>query len=176
MIRHVESARKQATTKTTRMFARILAAHAPDAIPMNVDGDGVGAGVVDQLREQGIPVLEFRGGMPALDPERFVNRRAEMFWLLREAMDKGQVDLDPHDLDLAAQLGKLKWKTDGRGRIAVESKEDMRKRGVKSPDRADAAAMAFVCPPALDLTLIAAAAQHASGDAHTADVMEAQYS
>jgi hypothetical protein len=42
---------------------------------------------------------------------------------------------------LAAQLGSIKWTLDSRGRIKIESKDDMRKRGLPSPDRADVAAM-----------------------------------
>lgn len=146
VIRLTEAARKQDTVETTGMFARILRQHGAANVAMYVDGDGLGAGVYDALHHQGLAALEWRGGFPAHDDERFVNRRAEMFWQLREAMEAGQIDLDPNDDDLAAQLGKLKWKTDGRGRIQVESKEDMRKRGVRSPDRADAAAMAFAAP------------------------------
>lgn len=159
VIRFVEEARKQSTTDTTSMFARILLQHGEPSVAdvaMSVDGDGLGAGVVDQLRQLGLPVIEFRGGEKAKDPTRFVNRRAEMFWLLREAIEAGEVDLDPADLDLAAELGKLKWFDDGRGRIRVESKEDMRRRGIKSPDRADAAAMAFVTPSGRMLDLIQA--------------------
>ena len=44
---------------------------------------------------------------------------------------------------LAAQLGSIKWGIDSRGRIKIESKDDMRKRGLPSPDRADAMAIAF---------------------------------
>lgn len=176
VLRVVEVARKQATTETTGMFARILLQHGEASVAdvaMSVDGDGVGAGVVDQLRQLGLPVLEFRGGERAKDPSRFVNRRAEMFWLLREAIESGDVDLDPADLDLAAQLGKLKWFTDGRGRIQVESKEDMRRRGVKSPDRADAAAMAFVTPSGRLLDQIQAlqSPQPRDGTAVTAGLM-----
>lgn len=175
VLRLVETAHKQATTTTTGMFARILKAHGPDEIPMNVDGDGLGAGVVDQLRELELPVVEFRGGMKAVDDERFANRRAEMFWLLREGIDRGDVDLDPLDLDLAAQLGKLKWKTDGRGRILVESKEDMRKRGVRSPDRADAAAMAYVCPPRDAFAAARTANDNPSNRSETGDLLEVQW-
>ena len=42
---------------------------------------------------------------------------------------------------LAAQLGSIKWTVDSRGRIKIESKDDMRKRGLPSPDRADTLAM-----------------------------------
>ena len=47
------------------------------------------------------------------------------------------------DDKLAAQLGSIKWGIDSRGRIKIESKDDMRKRGLPSPDRADAMAIAF---------------------------------
>ena len=47
------------------------------------------------------------------------------------------------DDKLAAQLGSIKWGVDSRGRIKIESKDDMRKRGLPSPDRADAMAIAF---------------------------------
>jgi hypothetical protein len=44
---------------------------------------------------------------------------------------------------LAAQLGSIKWTLDSRGRIKIESKDDMRKRGLPSPDRADVVAQSF---------------------------------
>jgi hypothetical protein len=57
--------------------------------------------------------------------------------------EQGEIDTDPHDDKLAAQLGSIKWGIDSRGRIKIESKDDMRKRGLPSPDRADCAAIAF---------------------------------
>ena len=50
----------------------------------------------------------------------------------------GEIDIDPDDDQLAAQLGSIKWTVDSRGRIKIESKDDMRKRGLPSPDRAEA--------------------------------------
>jgi hypothetical protein len=44
---------------------------------------------------------------------------------------------------LAAQLGSIKWTLDSRGRTKIESKDDMRKRGMPSPDRADTVVLAF---------------------------------
>jgi hypothetical protein len=65
------------------------------------------------------------------------------FWTLRELFEAGEIDIDPDDDKLAAQLGSIKWTVDSRGRIKIESKDDMRKRGMPSPDRADTVAMAF---------------------------------
>jgi hypothetical protein len=59
----------------------------------------------------------------------------------------GLIDLDPDDELLAAQLQQPKWKLDSSGRrIRLETKEEMAKRGLKSPDSADAAVMAWYEP------------------------------
>ncbi len=104
---------------------------------------GVGGGVVDRLAELELPVIPYNGGEAPIDKERFVNARAEDYWMLRERFEQGEIDIDPDDDKLAAQLGSIKWGIDSRGRIKIESKDDMRKRGLPSPDRADAMAIAF---------------------------------
>jgi phage terminase large subunit len=108
-----------------------------------VDVVGVGAGVFDRLAELGLPVAAYNGGEAPFDKERFVNARAEDYWNLRELFENGEIDIDELDDKLAAQLGSIKWTVDSRGRIKIESKEDMRKRGMPSPDRADTVAIAF---------------------------------
>ncbi len=108
-----------------------------------VDVPGVGGGVVDRLAELDLPVVPYNGGEAPIDKERFVNARAEDYWTLRERFEQGEIDIDPDDDKLAAQLGSIKWGIDSRGRIKIESKDDMRKRGLPSPDRADAMAIAF---------------------------------
>jgi hypothetical protein len=108
-----------------------------------VDVVGVGAGVYDRLVELGLPVVAYNGGEAPYDKERFVNARAEDYWNLRELFENGEIDIDELDDVLAAQLGSLKWTLDSRGRIKIESKDDMRKRGMPSPDRADTVAQAF---------------------------------
>jgi hypothetical protein len=65
------------------------------------------------------------GGEASIDKERFVNARAEDYWTLRERFEQGEVDIDPDDDKLAAQLGSIKWGIDSRGRIKIESKDDM---------------------------------------------------
>jgi len=65
-------------------------------------------------------------------------------WTLREVFERGEIDIDPDDDVLAAQLGSIKWTVDLRGRIKIESKDDMRKRGMPSPDRAEAVMFLFV--------------------------------
>jgi hypothetical protein len=67
----------------------------------------------------------------------------EDYWTLRERFEQDEIDIDTDDEKFAAQLGSIKWGIDSRGRIKIESKDDMRKRGLPSPDRADTAAMIF---------------------------------
>jgi hypothetical protein len=108
-----------------------------------VDVPSVGGGVVDRLAELELPVVPYNGGEARIDKERFVNARAEDYWTLRERFEQGEIEIDPDDDKLAAQLGSIKWGIDSRGRIKIESKDDMRRRGLPSPDRADAMAIAF---------------------------------
>jgi phage terminase large subunit-like protein len=140
---------KQATTETT---GRVIAAKAETgADEIRVDGVGVGGGVVDQLTEQGYGALDMQAGAAARDKDRFANARAEWAWAMRERLESGDVDLDPADDDLAAQLGALKYKYNSRGQIVIESKDDMRKRGLPSPDHADAAILTAIAPAGADL-------------------------
>jgi hypothetical protein len=113
-----------------------------------VDVIGIGSGVYDRLREQDARVVEFNSSARAFMPVRFANRRAEVYWQLRGDLEAGTVDFDPFDYAVAAQLGALKWKTDSKGRILIESKDEIRMRGLPSPDRADAVAMTAARPPA----------------------------
>jgi len=112
-------------------------------IDIRVDGVGVGGGVVDQLAGQGWPVVDMQAGMAANDPSRFVNARAEWYWALRERFQDGDIDIDPNDDDLASQLASIKYRYTARGQVQIESKEDMKRRGLSSPDRADALMLLF---------------------------------
>jgi hypothetical protein len=144
-MRVVYTASKQNTMKTAGAFAQLIRKNG-NQVPFIVDMIGVGAGVYDRLAEQDLNVIGFDAGSQANDPTRFVNRRAEVFWELRDQFEMGGIDLDPLDEDLASQLQTIKWKLDSRGRIGIESKEDMKKRGLPSPDRADACMHAVVNP------------------------------
>jgi phage terminase large subunit-like protein len=140
---------KQATTETT---GRVIDAQRhTGAEEIRVDGVGVGAGVVDQLTEQGYGVLDMQAAAAAQDRDRFVNARAEWAWGMRERLEAGDLDLDPDDDELAAQLGAIKYRYNSRGQIVIESKDDMRKRGLPSPDHADAAILTAVRPAGVDM-------------------------
>jgi hypothetical protein len=143
-IRKVLDTSKQATTETAGKVAvewRTLRTS-----DINVDGVGVGAGVVDMLAEDGYPVNDMQAGGGSSDSTRFLNARAEWYWSLRVAFERGLIDLDPEDEDLAAQLSSIKYKHTRRGQIQIESKEDMKKRNMPSPDSADAVMLSYADP------------------------------
>ncbi len=75
------------------------------------------------------------------DKEKFLNKRAEMYWRLREWIRRGGQIV--RDDELIKQLLSIKYKINLRGRIQIMSKEEMRKAGIASPDKADAAALTF---------------------------------
>jgi hypothetical protein len=131
----------QSTGKLKLILDKHIYMHRP---PMVIDIIGLGSGPFDRLREQGYPVVPFSGGERAFRPDKFKNRRAEIYWTFRQHLEDGLIDLDPDDPELHAQLQSIKWFVDSGGRIQIESKEDMRARGIKSPDRADAAVYSYV--------------------------------
>jgi hypothetical protein len=142
--RLVHRARGQDTMRTAGAVAKLLKAN--PQMSAAIDIVGLGAGVYDRLREQGLSVIAFQASEKATQPERFKNRRAESYWWLRELFKAGALDLDPEDEELASQLLSIRWFTDSSGRTQIESKADMKKRGLPSPDRADALAMAIDMP------------------------------
>jgi phage terminase large subunit len=107
-----------------------------------IDAVGVGAGVYDRLKEQKKPVEEMQSGAAARDPERFANTRAEWWWYLRTLFETGEIDIED-DQVLINQLADMRFKVNSRGQILIESKDDMKKRGSGSPDRADALMLTF---------------------------------
>lgn len=110
---------------------------------VNVDYIGLGRGVVDRGREQNLPFVPIVSGEAAHDSESFANRRAELWWGLRERFESGDIDIDPEDQDLADELASIRYKRTSSGKIQIESKEEAKKRGVASPNRADAIMFAF---------------------------------
>ena len=112
-----------------------------------VDEIGIGRGIADRGKELKKPIVGINVASAAIDSERFINLRAESYWNLRELFETGDIDLDPEDEDLAAQLVAIKYKTTSAGKIQIENKKEMIARLGKSPDDADAVDLAFLKIP-----------------------------
>ncbi|PZC44349.1 MAG: hypothetical protein DK306_001889 [Chloroflexi bacterium] len=109
---------------------------------VRVDEVGLGYHFALDLRKRGFPVEGVNVGKPARNPERFLNLKAEIAWGFRERLEKGDCT-GLSDEQAIAQFAGLHYAHDARGRIVVESKESLRKRGLPSPDRVDAILLAF---------------------------------
>ncbi len=121
-----------------------------DAQAIFVDENGVGGGVCDRLKEIGAPVYGVQFGRRAPHPTRFANLRSEIFWELRRLMNARLIAL-PSDEILQAELLSLRYDVTSSGQVKLESKRAIRKKGMPSPDRADALALAFMRPPSLQI-------------------------
>lgn len=110
-----------------------------------VDGSGgYGAGVIDRLRSLGHEVIEVQFGGAASDP-RYANKRMEMYWNLAQWIEAG--GCLPDDPGLKVELCTPTYSHDNaRGVMKLESKDDIKARMGKSPDRADALALTFAYP------------------------------
>jgi len=111
-----------------------------------VDVIGIGRGVVDRGLELELPFIGINVGERPSEPERFANLRAEYYWKLRERFESGQIVMEEDDEDTAAELVELKYKRLSNGKIEIESKQQMKNRGVPSPNRAEAMMLAFAEP------------------------------
>ena len=137
---------RKADTMETAGFALMMMKENPSIEEVRVDADGLGAGVYDALNgEIGTSAIEMRGGMSPMDKERFLNCRSEWLWNLRTrlAPDSKNPMSIPNDERLIAQLTSVKWTTNRKGLIQIESKDEIRKRLHCSPDELDA--MAYAC-------------------------------
>lgn len=111
---------------------------------VGVDASGLGYHLVNRLREMGIPAVGLRGEVAAGNPDVYFNKRAEMYYRLRELFDKSMI-VGLSDAETYKQLALLRTRPPEavKGKLAIETKEEMRRRGVASPDRADALCYAF---------------------------------
>ena len=127
--------------KTADRVAVLMDEHKADAVM--IDAGGVGAGVCDRLRQMGHRPVDIQfGGASGL--ANCLNKRAEMWWRMREWLQKdGAI---PPNEDLRDDLTGPEYQFTTKGLVQLEKKEDMKKRGLASPDLADALALTFAVP------------------------------
>lgn len=108
-----------------------------------VDGTGIGGPIADRLKQLGhkhVTEVQFGGESP--DP-KYANMRAYMWGRVKDWLPQGAI---PGDAGLETDLTGPGYHHDSRDRLVLESKEQMKKRGVDSPDAGDALALTFAAP------------------------------
>jgi hypothetical protein len=105
-----------------------------------IDGSGIGGPICDRIKQMGHRnVVEVQFGGESPDP-KLANMRAYMWSMLRDWLTKGAIDTLPQlEIDLCGPG----YHHDKQDRVVLEAKDQMKKRGVKSPDDADALALTF---------------------------------
>jgi len=108
----------------------------PDAICID---SGAGAGIIDRLRQRGFKVHEIQFGGKAEDSDAYLNKRAEIWGRMRDWLEGAAID---DDKELREDLGAPEYTYMGTtDKLKLESKDDMKKRGVDSTDKADSLAL-----------------------------------
>lgn len=138
-----------------------LRAYKDRRIDVYVDSIGIGYYMARHLESElgqfgKLAVHDVNVGETALDTERYANWKAELYWGLRMRCQQGDLAGLVDDLAIS-QLCGIRYRHNARGQVVIESKDDARKRGVRSPDRAEAVMLAFARPHAVTYEFRAAA-------------------
>jgi len=112
-------------------------------IPIKIDDTGVGGGVTDQLKADGYKVVPINFNETANEPDKYPNAISEMWFNFRDTIKTCSI---VNNERLFTELTTRKYKMDKQGRRAVESKDEYKKRGFKSPDVADAVLLCYYTP------------------------------
>ena len=137
--------RKTGTDRLEDMILQFCTEHSPDVI--FIDGSGTGGAVVDHLANRhNLPVEDIQFGSKALNATnqvRYAQRRSEMWGNMKDALKYLAI---PNSSELRDQLISPEYDFNLRGELQLEKKSDMKKRGLASPDIADALALTFARP------------------------------
>lgn len=105
---------------------------------------GIGQGVWDRMKEIGIPCSAhgIKGSNASSNADKYHYLIDELWWNMRKDFEDGVISI-PDDDELITELSSRKFKKDERGRLKIETKYDMKKRGIRSPNKADALALTY---------------------------------
>jgi hypothetical protein len=121
-------------------------ATAPEDKPLDilVDSIGLGAGVVDRLKELGLPATGINvSESPSFSAAgQYVNVKAELWYRGKAWLEKRDCKL-PNDDRLINELATVRYKFASNGKTQIESKDEIKRRGLKSPDVADSFILTF---------------------------------
>lgn len=112
-----------------------------------VDSIGLGAGVVDRLRELKLPARGINVSESPAMGATYLNLRAELWHKAKAWLEKRDCKI-PNNEDLIGELATVRYTFTSNGKIKIESKDDIRRRGLKSPDMADAFVLTFAADAA----------------------------
>ena len=133
---------KKRTTEVCDLLVNFIGADKD--VLIKIDDTGVGGGVTDEMIARDYNVIPINFGAKASNPDKYPNLISEAWFYLQSIIDQISI---ANDKDLLVELSNREWKMDSKGRRGVESKDDYKKRGFRSPDLADATILCFYTPP-----------------------------
>lgn len=134
---------KKRTTEVCDLLVNFIGADKD--VLIKIDDTGVGGGVTDEMITRGYNIIPINFGAKASNSDKYPNLISEAWFYLQSIIDQISI---ANDKDLLVELSNREWKMDSKGRRGVESKDDYKKRGFRSPDLADATILCFYTPPA----------------------------
>ena len=134
---------KKRTTEVCDLLVNFIGADKD--VLIKIDDTGVGGGVTDEMIARGYNIIPINFGAKASNSDKYPNLISEAWFYLQSIIDQISIT---NDKDLLVELSNREWKMDSKGRRGVESKDDYKKRGFRSPDLADATILCFYTPPA----------------------------
>ena len=139
----LECVRNHNTMEIAGKLKRIIEQERPQKV--YIDCIGIGAGVVDRLNEQGFTMVEgINVARTANQREIYANLRAELWSEMKDWLYQNELPVQiPDDDELFRALCSLGYRHRSNGQLLIESKDDLRARGMSSPDEADALSLTF---------------------------------
>lgn len=151
----INSESKKSTMQVAGIVWGLMKEHRPHQVAIDVGG--LGAGVYDRLAELletseakmaglgDLQLVQVNSSNSPLDATKYTNKRSEMWGEMKEWMDKQPASIPDSD-ELQADLTQIRYYYDSNNALKMEKKEDMKKRGFRSPDMADALGLTFAYP------------------------------
>lgn len=109
---------------------------------VNVDSVAIGWYLHLHLKDLGFPSVPINVSESSSDTDKYANTKSELYWALRLLYQNNQI-IGPTDEKTIGQLAGIRYGATSKGQTVIESKEDARKRGVRSPDRAESIMLCF---------------------------------
>jgi hypothetical protein len=146
-VHYIKSFTKKSTMEVAGIVYQLIRQERPAQVAIDVGG--LGAGVYDRLMELvafgATDLVQVNSSNSPLDETKYTNKRAEMWGEVREWLEKQPASIPDSD-ELQADLTQIRYSFDSNNALKMEKKEDMKKRGFRSPDMADALGLTFAAP------------------------------
>jgi len=148
----IKSYSKKSTMEVAGLV--VIAIKETGAVQCAIDVGGLGAGVYDRVKEivsspewkgPDCDVVQVNSSESPIDATKYFNKRAEMWGLTKEWLIAQPAQIPDSD-ELQADLTQIRYFYDSNNALKMEKKEDMKKRGLRSPDMADALGLTFAKP------------------------------